>query len=555
MQGAFPLSTSGYVSNGQTDFNEKREKGKPVEINSATPETSYDAIPYESNPFSESHPDRLATIGRIFGMRPAEVTHCRVLEMGCSSGGNLIPAACLLPESEFVGMDLSLRQVEMGRQMINDLGLTNIRIQHADIRDVDASWGTYDYIISHGVFSWVPAEIRDKMLAVAQANLAPRGIAYVSYNTYPGWHMREAIRHMMLFHSRQFPDNMQKLRQARALIAFLAGNVPTENNAFGLLLKSELEVIKNSEDYYLFHDHLEEVNVPVYFHQFAEQAGRHGLQYLGEADFSTMLTSGFSKDVAETLNRISPNIVNTEQYMDFARNRYFRQTLLCRKNIVLNRNIKPAVVEDLLVASNAAPEETPPDFSPETGLTFRTPEGASIKASLPITKAALTVLSENWPRALTLSALTREAERRLNDPGADHQANRRSIATDLLHCYTRRVVAFHTWQGDFVARAGEKPKAAPLALYMCRQGRTRVFNQCHDVIDLDVMAQHILPTLDGTRDRTALLAQVEDLIRKGVLTAHQDGKLVADPALIRGTLEHLVDQSLTQLARNALLIS
>lgn len=526
-----------------------------MEITSVAPETSYDAIPYESNPFPQSHPDRLATLGRIFGMRPAPVTHCRVLEMGCSSGGNLIPAACLLPDSEFVGVDLSLRQVEMGRQAIRDLGLTNIRIEHADIRAIDASWGAFDYVISHGVFSWIPADIRDKMLAVAATNLAPQGIAYISYNTYPGWHMRESIRHMMLFHIRQFTDNTQKVQQARALIEFLARNVPTENNAFGLLLKGELELIRKSQDYYLFHDHLEEINAPVYFHQFAEQAAGHGLQYLGEAEFGTMLAGGFSKDVSETLTRISPHIVNTEQYMDFVRNRYFRQTLLCRQDVVLKRNLGPADVADLLVASNAAPEKTPADLSPEAQLTFKTPDGASVQTNRPLTKAALIVLKENWPRALTLPDLLKEAARRLNNPGTDQPASRQILAADLLQCYSARVVAFHTWQGNFVTQAGEIPTAAPLPAYMCSRGRTTVTNLRHETVGLDAVAQHILPVLDGTRDRAALLDYVEELIRKGTLTARQDDKVIADPAQIRGVARQAVEQTLTRLAQNALLLN
>ena len=525
-----------------------------MEITSDKPETSYDAIPYESNAFPQSHPDRLATLGRIFGMHPAPVTRCRVLEMGCSSGGNLIPLACLLPESEFVGVDLSQRQVEMGRSAIRDLGLTNIRIEHADIRDIDASWGTFDYVISHGVFSWIPAEVRDRMLSVAQANLAPQGIAYISYNTYPGWHMRDSIRHMMLFHIRQFSDNTQKVQQARALIEFLAKNVPTENNAFGLLLKGELELIKKSQDYYLFHDHLEEINAPLYFHQFMEQAAGHGLQYLGEAEFGTMLTSGFSKDVAETLARISPNIVNTEQYMDFVRNRYFRQTLLCHKDVVLKRNIGPADVEDLLAASQAVPENMPADLSPQARLTFKTPDGSSVQTNRPITKAALIVLKEKWPRAMTLPALAEEAARRLDDPKADQPAGRQMLAADLLQCYSARVVAFHTWQGNFVTEAGEKPVAAPLPVYMLRQGRIMVTNQRHEPVGLDAVAQHILPVLDGTRDRTALLDFMEELIREGKLTARQEDRVITDPVQIRSFLQQAVEQTLMRLAQSALLI-
>jgi cyclopropane fatty-acyl-phospholipid synthase-like methyltransferase len=156
--------------------------------------TSYDKVPYESEPFVQTHPDRLATLGRLFGLSPVPITQCRVLELGCAGGGNLIPMACQLPQSRFVGVDFSKRQVEMGRKVIQVLSLSNIRIGLANIMDVDQTWGVFDYIICHGVYSWVADDVQEKILSIAKENLAENGIAYVSYNTYPGWHMREMIR-------------------------------------------------------------------------------------------------------------------------------------------------------------------------------------------------------------------------------------------------------------------------------------------------------------------------------------------------------------------------
>ena len=157
-----------------------------VTVRGSGRKTSYDEVPYESHAFPQSHPDRLAAIGRLFGMNPASVENCRVLELGCASGGNLIPMAYQLPGSEFVGVDNSQREVDLGRKVIADVALPNVRIEHASILDVDASWGTLDYILAHGVYSWVPDHVQDKMLAIASANLTPQGVAYVSNNTYPG---------------------------------------------------------------------------------------------------------------------------------------------------------------------------------------------------------------------------------------------------------------------------------------------------------------------------------------------------------------------------------
>ena len=158
--------------------------------------TSYDEVPYKSFPFPQSHPDRLATVATLFGMTPPPVEHCRVLELGCSSGGNLIPLAEQLPESRLVGIDASQRQIADGQETVRALGLTNIDLQQRDIASVRPEFGEFDYIIAHGVFSWVPNAVQDCILEICARNLAPQGIAYVSYNTYPGWHM-DFVRNRM----------------------------------------------------------------------------------------------------------------------------------------------------------------------------------------------------------------------------------------------------------------------------------------------------------------------------------------------------------------------
>jgi methyltransferase-like protein/trans-aconitate methyltransferase len=517
-------------------------------------QTSYDEIPYESHPFPQSHPDRLATLGCLFGLSPAPVTQCRVLELGCASGGNLVPMAYHLPESDFVGFDLSKRQVEMGRKVIKDLNLKNIHIEHASIMDIGTSWGVFDYIISHGVYSWVPDEVQDKILVISSGNLAPQGIAYVSYNTYPGWHMREMIRRMMLYHSNQFEKSKERIEQARALMDFLANSVPTENNYYGLLLKNELELIKRSRDWYIFHDHLENVNEPVYFYQFIEQADQHGLQYLGEADFSTMLTSGFSEEVAETLGRISQNIIHTEQYMDFIRNRFFRQTLLCHKGLTLKRDLVPDDVNGMLIASAASPEAEPVNLSPGIRQSFRTPEGSTVETPFPLTKAGLIVLRERWPRVIDFDTLFREASERLkNFTTHDVHQSKGVFSADLLHCYSANVVAFHTWQADFVTEISDKPRVSKLAAYLRTKERA-VVNQRHEVVNLDPVSKQLVRILDGTKDHTALLKRLNELVEDGTLVVHQDHKRLTNGERVQDALAEALEQALAKLAGAALLV-
>jgi len=236
-----------------------------------TTASSYDQIPYTSHAFPQTHPDRLATTARIFRLSPPDVAACRVLELGCASGGNVIPIAFNFPGSEFVGIDLSRHQVEEAQHAIHALGLRNIRVEQASIMEIDDSWGQFDYIICHGVFSWVEADVQDRILTIAARNLSPEGVAYISYNTYPGWHMREMVRHMMRYHAEQFDQPQEQVDQARALLTFLA-SASSDMGPYNQLLTSEAERLSGSPDSYLFHEHLERTNLPIYFHEFIERA-------------------------------------------------------------------------------------------------------------------------------------------------------------------------------------------------------------------------------------------------------------------------------------------
>jgi methyltransferase-like protein/2-polyprenyl-3-methyl-5-hydroxy-6-metoxy-1,4-benzoquinol methylase len=519
-------------------------------------QTSYDNVPYDSQPFPQSHPDRLATLGKLFGLSPTSVTRCRVLELGCAGGGNLIPMAYHLPESEFVGVDLSSRQVEMGAKAIRDLNLKNVRLEHGSILDVDASWGFFDYIICHGVYSWVSDQVHEQILTVCSKNLAPQGIAYVSYNTYPGWHMREMIRHMMRYHANQFIDTKEQIEQARALIDFLASSVPTENCYYGILLKDELELIKRCKDSYLFHEHLEEINAPIYFHQFMERCSRHGLQYLAEADFSTMLTSGFPTEVADTLRRISHHIVRTEQYMDFLRNRLFRQTLLCHEGLPLKRELDAEDVKPFLFASAVTPAAESVDLQPGCKDFFRTPRGATVDTDCPITKAAFLVLGDCWPRAIDLTTLY-DSGKALLDAAAvatqDDKEARRVLAEDLLGSYTENVVELHTWQGNFITEVSDRPVVSELAAYQARNG-SYVANQRHEPVTLDPVTQQFVSVMDGSRTHDDLMRHLVERVHNGTLTVHQDNDAITDPAQIESSLRAVMEQALPKLAKAALLV-
>ncbi len=141
---------------------------------------SYDALPYTSDPFPNTHPALLAAIAHLFAIDAAPLPAARVLELGCASGGNIIPLAARHPQASFVGVDLSGAQVAAGQKRIADLGLANIALHCQSFSEFTGHDAAFDYIICHGVYSWVPAALRETIFRICRENLSPRGIALIS---------------------------------------------------------------------------------------------------------------------------------------------------------------------------------------------------------------------------------------------------------------------------------------------------------------------------------------------------------------------------------------
>jgi SAM-dependent methyltransferase len=478
--------------------------------------TSYDDVPYESYPLWVTHPDHLATVAMLAGMRPAPVDRCHVLELGCASGGNLIPMAVGIPDGRFVGVDLSPAQVAAGRATVRTLGLENVTLEARSITDIEDTLGVFDYIVCHGVYSWVPPPVQDEILAACKRHLSPQGLAYVSYNTYPGWHLRGMVRDMMLFHARRFEQPAERVAQARAFLDFLAAAVNRPDSPFGSHLREEAELLRDAPDSYLFHEHLEADNRPVYFHEFVARAAGHGLRYVGEAQPTTVMPGEFPAEVEATLRRMADDEVQFEQYLDFLRNRTFRRTLLCHDGVVLRREYAAGSLRGLLLASGSDLVEDPGPLDGPGIAKFRNPRGATLSASHPLVKAALSILIDRRGEPIEFGALLGEVMGRLGRSGDVTPEDERGMTESLVVIWLGGFVELHAWSGWAAPVPGDRPVASPFARLQATVG-PRVASLRHRVIQLEAPDRLLLDLLDGSRDRDAIAAglapplQAEDL--------------------------------------------
>ena len=516
------------------------------------PLTAYDHVLYPSLAHVQTHPDRLATIAALFGLQPAPVERCRVLELGCGDGTNLISMAYELPGSEFVGIDAAGRAIAEGEQTIVDLSLHNVRLQHRDLMEFRAEGGAFDYIIAHGVYSWVPDPVRDRILAICFECLSPNGVAYVSYNTYPGGHIRDMVREMMLFHVRKAPDAQEKIAQGRALLKFLAGS-KKEPDLYRNLLGKELEHAIEYSDAAFYHDDLNPLTRPIYFHHFVEHAAAHGLQFLSDAMFNEMQPDDYEPAVLAALRELDNDILAREQYLDFLMCRRFRRTLLCRHEISLDHKIQPGVIAQFHAASEAQPTSPEPNISSSDVEEFRTRKGASIRANRPLAKAALLHLSQRWPQAIRFPDLLAAARHHVPSE-KDENENAAALCELLLHSFAAGVTELHVWAPHFVTDVTEHPVASPVARHQNRRMK-RITTLRHTGLELnDALSRNLLDLLDGTRDVTALVEALEKLVQAGEAALESDGKRVTEPALIRKIIAEELPLALKGLARSAVLV-
>ncbi|HND53847.1 MAG TPA: class I SAM-dependent methyltransferase [Pirellulaceae bacterium] len=514
--------------------------------------TSYDEVPYPSYPIRRTHPANIGAIARLFGVEAASPRAARVLEIGCASGGNLLPIAVAYPQARLVGIDASRRQIDDGRKVIEELGLKNLELRACDVRDLDSDVEPFDYIICHGVFSWVPPEVQTRILETCRRHLAPHGVAYVSYNAQPGWHLRTVVRDMMRYHVRNWKEPDQRITQARALLDFLVKTADGRTEAYRQMLKEEAELIRVREDSYLFHEHLEEHNQAFYLHEFVAQAERAGLQYLGDSEFSSMLAGEFGPEVTELLED-APLVVH-EQYLDFLRSRSFRCTLLCHRELTIRRRINAGVLQDSHITLDQPLEIDQLPGSPDEPLICRA-QGETLTARAPVTQAALLALHEIWPDAPTLEELEaaawRGAREKLSVVPVDEADWRRTLHDDLLTLYSRRLVRLLRDPPRCATRASDFPKASPLVRYQAER-HTSASTVRHEQMRLSDIHRWLLPRLDGQTSRSALAASLAEALRSRELTVKRDGEPVTD---VDDTLvEQVLDASFQSLANMGLLI-
>lgn len=514
----------------------------------------YDVVRYPSHVHLQTHPERLATLGRLHGIQVAPPTACRVLEIGCGNASNLVPMAWALPGSSFTGIDLAERPLVEGRELAAHLGLKNLKLQQLDLMNLDTAWGEFDYIICHGVYSWVPEPVRDRLLAVCRQCLAPKGIAFISYNALPGAQFSIMLREMMLFHAGQIVDPEEKARQAMALIQLIADANPSGRDVRTEWIRVELKRLLDNPPAQVFHDELAPCFAPILFTDFARHAAGHNLQFVTEADFPEMSDQGFSPEAQRALRQLAGDRIRHEQYRDFLKLRRFRQTLLTHRENAVRSAPDPDAVTRFMVSLHSPLTASNNDLGPIVATHFTARPSGQVETDFPIGKAALHHLIQQHPAAVSVQELTGAVAHRLRDAGIAREAPgeiQGRLNPFLLQLYGRGLIRLHSWYPQLPRHAAERPVASPIARWQI-QHEPRVTSLTHRTVEVeDAIGQSLLALLDGTRDRPTLCEAIYQKLHEKKMISRG----AATPELIRAEIAERLEANLQLLADVGLLIS
>ncbi|MCK2127350.1 class I SAM-dependent methyltransferase [Thauera aromatica] len=483
----------------------------------------YDRSQYASEAFFYTAPAHLRATAWLYGVETAPVETARVLELGCSAGGNLLPFALSYPDATAVGVDLSPAQVQHGQKLIAELGVGNLTLHAMDLTRIDKDFGQFDYIIVHGVFSWVPPEVKQAILRICRDNLSPLGIAYVSYNTYPGWKAGDIVRDAMLMHSYGAADDAGRLARGKTMLTLLSEGLAA-GNPLAPSLKAAVARLRQYSDHYIAHEYLELHNTPCYFVEFAEAAQQAGLAYVGDAEAHTEMNATYGRNVQLNHSLIAlgqPKILR-QQYLDFAIGRNFRKSLLIdgTRHPSIGNDPDLDRLADLRFAGRFT-ETGRDERAAKPRVKYTNHKGRELHTSDPMVEAVIHGLTQAWPRSATVECLL-DAPAVAAAPGAERDAVLSALRTlyqlGMVHV-TRDADAYAPPSPALPTLIpGVCTLSAPAGDAPCLVGQ---FNLWHDARKprFKPAERWLLPYLDGTQSEAQLRTRLRDALTQGRVPA------------------------------------
>ncbi|MEP4077431.1 methyltransferase domain-containing protein [Haloferula sp.] len=434
---------------------------------------------YPALSHAEAHPAALCASARCAGVvSPALPESCRLLEIGCASGHHLLPLAATYPDSQFVGIDFSDTAIRTAKRIAAEVGLKNVTFEHADLREWDPGEEKFDYVIAHGMLSWVPDPAKEALLDLIAKSLTPDGIACLSYNTLPGWSLRQEAAAMVKALPALVPDG-----DLDALLKKLASTTSLSPTPHARDLAAIFEDMRRKGPEILRFDELAPINDPLHFSQVINWAGQKKLRYLSESSLPENLPPDLAPETLTHIQSIANDPVLLQQTLDMLSGRTHRSSIFC----LADCNIDLATTASVVLHFSARLLE--PSL----------PREAITGELVEIFHASLTAAS---PSVRSVRDIMEECAKRLGNRWDPARASK-EIAGWIYQAARLGWVELRADETPIEPVPPERPTLSPLNQSFARAGLPLV-DAFHQSCHFPNEHQAVVAALDGSRSRAEL---------------------------------------------------
>jgi SAM-dependent methyltransferase len=290
-------------------------------------------IAYIWGAYNAQNPKEINAVAAFNGYLPVPLdqpfTYC---DLGCGNGLTVNFLAAIYPHAQFVGIDFNAAHIENARGFAERAGLDNARFICAGFEAaLELDLPAFDVMALHGVYTWVPPDVRRAVVALLERWLKPEGLAYLAYNCMPGWAALEPLRRLMITYGEVVPgSSLERARYAMAYLHALRDNKAAyfaQNPSAGEML----DLLDRQPLPYVAHEYLNESWEPIYFAQMAQELGAAGLTYAGSLPLWTNVEELIIPPELQRLFRSAPDRVVFETHKDFLTNQRFRTDIFTRQ--------------------------------------------------------------------------------------------------------------------------------------------------------------------------------------------------------------------------------
>ena len=493
-------------------------------------------------------------LGKLYSLQPHVMTASRILDIGCSNASNLLSIASMYPNSQCVGVDISTEQIESGRHMAEQLSLSNIELIAANIHDIAEDIAPFDYIVCHGVFSWIPIKDRQPLLTSIKKLLNPQGLVYLSYNALPGWEARGSLRQLMLLQTADISDQKDKVISARELMKWLAETLCDDQSPYGRSLKNEVENIKDQSDSFVLHELLNPDTTALSLPAFLREIEAARLRFVCEARFSRTLIHRINElnEIAVdkailAIEKHKPLMI--EQFLSFIFPSALRRSVLCHSHVSLDYKVNWQSIASFHISSALLPVANP-DYQRSIPDEYASPHGYMIEVQEPLHKHALSALGKAWPQAISFDSLLSEISS--IDCSHSKEHTKEQLILFLKDFYCKDLVEFYVTAPAISLKAASQPVVLPLARLQLSQ-QNWATNLRHEYVVLNEFERSLAQLCDGSRSVVQLAEELLIQVNNGRLQVAVSGVTVIDPNHQQQLITEYLPEALEELAQKALL--